>query len=53
MPSAIRESISIFMDDANNGVKNVSMDHKSTANVSTFLPPNRFEKLAPIIFNVY
>lgn len=50
IPNAILDIIKTVTDEANRGVKKVNSDQTSTASVKTVLPPNRFEKLPPIIF---
>ena len=52
IPSAIRDTISVLTEEANKGVKKVNKDQTRTARLSTVLPPNRFEKLPPIIFKI-
>lgn len=49
MPNAILDAIIVFNEKAKIGVKKVSKDQIRTAKVRTFLPPNLFEKLPPII----
>jgi len=49
MPRITREKMSKLTDGAITGVNRVMKDHNKTEKISIFLPPNRFEKLPPII----